>query len=110
MLSKPNLSPKGPETAPSGERLRAAVLRGAYREVEPILDAFRAEVEARWKAAGSDEERRIIATETTELLRWARQTILAGRSHAQLKLIRYNRERAYLAPGPRKVEHLKLDA
>ena len=104
MPFKPNLSYKR-----SSEYLCAAVLRGAYGEVESLLDAFRREVEASWKAAGSDQERRTIATETTELLRWARETILATRSHTQLRLIRFNRQRAYVG-SPRKTDRLDLDA
>jgi hypothetical protein len=92
------------------DSLRTAVAAGAYLEAEELLIAYRHEVEARWKSANSLEERQAIATEVTDLMEWARQTILVARAHAQGKLIQFSRQGAYAGNGARKQERLELDA
>jgi hypothetical protein len=96
-----------PKTA---ERLRSAAASGAYSEVEALLDAYRQEVEASWKSAGTLGERRAISIEVTGLLQWVRHTILAKRSHTQSRLIHLTRRNAYATCGTRKPAHLQLDA
>ena len=77
--------------------LRGAVAAGDYREMERLLDVYRAEVEVAWKASTSVDERQTMAKEVTTLLAWARETTLAGRAHAQRKLIHLTRQSAYVS-------------
>jgi hypothetical protein len=76
---------------------RAAVCAGNLREADRLLDDLRREVELLWSNAAA-AERQSIATQTFELLTWARQTVLARRSHAQRKLGQMMRQGAYSAP------------
>jgi hypothetical protein len=64
--------------------------------MERLLEIYRGEVEVRWKASTSPEERQQMAKDVTVLLAWARQTILAGRAHTQRKLIHLARQSAYV--------------
>jgi hypothetical protein len=77
--------------------LRAAVAAGAFAEAERLLDVFRAEMQDRWAAATSVEDRVAIAAGVSEILEWARTATLAARAHAQRKLIHLLRMRAYTA-------------
>jgi hypothetical protein len=79
----------------SAELLRSAVQAGDYREIERILEVYRGDVEARWHASASAEERTAISDEVMGLLGWARQTILAARAHSQRKLIHLTRQAVY---------------
>lgn len=79
---------------PTTERLQFAVAAGNYPEVERLLTQYRGEVESRWHSS-SKEQRQVIAAEATNLLVWVRHTILAARSHAQLKHGQFVRQSAY---------------
>jgi hypothetical protein len=88
--------------------LRAAVAAGAHREAELLLEACRRDTDQRWQAAQSDDERRAIADEVTELLRWARTTVVVARAHTQGKLIQLSQRRAYATPVGRPADRLQL--
>jgi len=88
---------------------RSAVSAGAFLEAEPLLERYRRDVEASWKAATSDDQRRAIAREVSSTLEWARTATLAARSHAQHKLILLRRESAY-TPSLREKPSLNLNA
>jgi hypothetical protein len=77
------------------ELLRRAVSSGAYPEAERLLGDFREEMQARWQAATSAAERATVAAEVGDLLEWARTATLAGRAHAQRKLIHLTCKKAY---------------
>ena len=77
------------------ERLRSAVASGAYLEAEGLLGDYRSEMQAKWEAASSREQRAAIASEVGDLLNWARTATLAARSHAQRKLIHLTCKKAY---------------
>jgi hypothetical protein len=94
----------------TAERLRDAVVKGAYWEVDQLLTVYRREVEAHWKTTTSSEERREIATQVTGLLQWARHSILASRSHTQSRVNRLVRQGAYVEIGSAPLEQLELDA
>lgn len=76
----------------TADRLRAAVVRGAYTEVDELLVVYRHEVESVWQVLGSAQERATLAAEVIGLLRWSRQAMLAARAHAQSRLIRISDE------------------
>jgi hypothetical protein len=82
-------------TSPTVEQLRKAVSTGDYQGAERLLGEFRDEMQARWQAAASAEERTAVAAEVGELLEWARAATLAGRAHAQRKLIHLTCRKAY---------------
>jgi hypothetical protein len=79
------------------ELLRRAVSSGDYVGAQALLGDFREEMQARWQAATSAAERARIAAEVQDLLEWARTTTLAGRAHAQRKLIHLTCKKAYTA-------------
>ena len=91
------------------ERFRSAVSAGAFFRAEELLETYRSEVEASWKAATSAAERRAIATEVSAVLEWARRATLSAQAHDQRKLILLRREAAY-APNMRQNESLNLNA
>jgi hypothetical protein len=91
------------------ELFRKAVSAGAFSEAERLLEMYRRDVEASWKAATSEEEQQAISTEVGSTLEWARTATFAARSHTQRKLILLRRESAY-TPSIRKNEVLNLDA
>ena len=97
-------------TSPTVERLRAAVSTGDYRQLDQLLDVYRLEVEASWKAAVTPEERRAISLEVTGLLGWARHAILAARAHAKGKLLQFRRRSAYADGRVSGHAHLSLEA
>jgi hypothetical protein len=79
------------------ELLRRAVSTGAYPEAERLLGDFREEMQTRWQAATSAEQRSAIVGEVNDLLEWARTATLAARAHSQRKLIHFTCRRAYTA-------------
>jgi hypothetical protein len=93
----------------AANRFRIAIRRGAYAEAEQLLEELRCEVETIWRAAVSRQERNEIASEITALLNWAQQTVTAGRSHAQTKLVRLNRQKAYLITGANRRELVRAE-
>jgi C4-type Zn-finger protein len=88
---------------------RSAVSAGAFSEAEGLLETYRRDVEASWRAATSEDQRLAIAMEVSEVFEWARTATLAARSHTQRKLILLRRESAY-TPSVRKNEVLNLNA
>jgi C4-type Zn-finger protein len=88
---------------------RSAVSAGAFSEAEGLLETYRHDVEASWRAATSEDQRLAIAMEVSEVFEWARTATLAARSHTQRKLILLRRESAY-TPSVRKNEVLNLNA
>jgi uncharacterized membrane protein len=79
------------------ELLRRAVSSGDYPGAERLLGVYRGEMQARWQAAASAEQRAAIAAEVAELLEWARTATLATRAHTQRKLIHLTCRKAYTA-------------
>jgi hypothetical protein len=84
-------------TSQTVESLRNAVSSGAYQEAERLLGVYRGEMQARWEAAGTPEERSDVMEEVRDLLGWARTATLAGRAHTQRKLILLTCKKAYNA-------------
>jgi hypothetical protein len=78
----------------AADKFRAAVRFGNLGAADRLLVELRREVEASWSAAG-EQDRQVMAKQVLELLDWARQSVLAGRSHAQRKLTELRREGAY---------------
>jgi hypothetical protein len=76
------------------ERLRASVAAGDYAELQLLLVEYGADVATQWRAA-SEDERRVIARESTSLLEWVKHSILAARAHAQLSHVESVRQRVY---------------
>jgi hypothetical protein len=64
------------------EKLRLAVSAGNYAEAQQLLTQFGSEVESQWHAAPADQ-RSAIASDATNLLQWAKHTILAARAHVR---------------------------
>jgi hypothetical protein len=93
----------------AADRFRIAIRRGAHEEAERLLDELRYEVETLWRAAVSREERQEIAAEITALLDWAQHTVTTSRSHAQAKLVRLNRQKAYLVTGAYRRDRVRAD-
>lgn len=71
-----------------------SVSAGDYAEAQQILAQFGAEVEAHWHAAPPDEQS-AIASDATNLLQWAKHTILAARAHAQHQHAQLTGQSAY---------------
>ena len=82
-------------TLRTADRFRAAIGAGRFHDADDLLAAMRTEVETAWNAAASREDRQRIAGETTQLLVWARATILTSRAHTQSKLAALSHESAY---------------
>jgi hypothetical protein len=87
---------------------RAAIGAGNYSAADRLLGELRAEVEAAWPAA-SAEQRQTLAAQVLELLRWARQTTLAKRSHMQRRLREIDCHSAYLPARPARNRCVELD-
>jgi hypothetical protein len=98
-----------PSPTAAVELFRRAVSAGAFLEAEQLLEIYRREVEASWKAATCDQQRLSIAMEVGGVFEWARTATLAARSHAQHKLILLRRESAY-TPSISTNDLLHLDA
>jgi len=94
----------------AAERVRAAIAAGDHTSSPDLLEDFRRAAECAWKEAASPEQRRQVASEVHDLLRWARETVLATRSHQQGKLLQFTRARAYLSAGAGQRDRLELDA
>ena len=56
---------------------------GAWSTAQELLAAFRLEVEASWRAAATEQERRAISQNVTGFLQWARAMTITSREHAQ---------------------------
>ena len=91
------------------DHLHAAIQSGAWSTAQELLAAFRVEVEASWRTAASEEERRAISHSVTGFLQWARAMTVTSRDHAQTRLNRLNRRHAYAGPLPSNPHH-GLDA
>jgi hypothetical protein len=79
----------------TSDRLHAAIQSGAWSTAQDLLTAFRQEVEASWRAAKTEQERQVIARETTGFLEWARAMTITSRAHAADSLNRLSRRHAY---------------
>ncbi len=80
------------------DQFRAAIASGAFWRADELLVEYRREVEQRWQAATSDQERRAIKAEVDALLEWARRMTLIRRSQIGTKLGRVSSQSAYGAP------------
>ena len=83
----------------TSDHLHAAIQSGAWSTAQELLAAFRLEVEASWRAAATEEERRAISQNVTGFLQWARAMTVTSRAHAQADLSRLNRRHAYAEPN-----------
>jgi hypothetical protein len=91
------------------DRLHAAIQTGAWSTAQELLASFRLEVEASWRTAANEQERRDISENVTGFLQWARAMTLTSREHAHDRLNRLNRRHAYAGPGSSNPYH-GLDA
>ncbi len=91
------------------DSLHAAIQHGAWSTAQELLAAFRVEVEASWRAAATEQERRDISQNVSGFLQWARAMTITSREHAQTRLNRLNRRHAYAGPNPSNPYH-GLDA
>jgi hypothetical protein len=80
------------------DNLYAAIQSGAWSTAQELLAAFRVEVEASWRAAATEQERRAISQNVTGFLQWARAMTVTSRAHAQSRVNRLNRRHAYAGP------------
>jgi hypothetical protein len=87
---------------------RAAIAAGNFGAADRLLGELRAEVEAAWPLA-SPEERQTLAAQVLDLLRWARQTTLAKRSHIQKRLREIDCHSAYLPARAARNRCVELD-
>jgi len=81
------------------DRLHAAIQTGAWSTAQELLASFRLEVEASWRAAANEQERRAISEDVTGFLQWARAMTIIRREHAHSRLNRLNRRHAYTGPS-----------
>ena len=81
------------------DRLHAAIQTGAWSTAQELLGSFRVEVEASWRAAATEQERRDISQNVTGFLQWARAMTLTSRERAHDRLNHLNRRHAYAGPG-----------
>jgi hypothetical protein len=82
------------------DNLYAAIQSGAWSTAQELLAAFRLDVEASWRAAATEQERRAISENVTGFLQWARAMTVTSRSHTQVRVNRLNRRHAYAGPTP----------
>lgn len=82
------------------DSLHAAIQSGAWSTAQELLAEFRLEVEASWRAAASEQERRVISQSVAGFLQWARAMTLVSREHARARLNGLNRRHAYAGPNP----------
>jgi hypothetical protein len=82
------------------DRLHAAIETGAWSTAQDLLASFRLEVEASWRAAATEQERRAISHNVTGFLQWARAMTLISREQTHSRLNRLNRGHAYAGPHP----------
>ena len=93
----------------TSDRLHAAIQMGAWSTAQDLLASFRLEVEASWRAAASEQERRTISQNVTGFLEWARAMTLTSRAQSHAHLNRLERRHAYAGPNP-STPHRGLDA
>ncbi len=93
----------------TSDRLHAAIQSGSWSTAQDLLAAFRLEVEASWRAATTEQERRALSQNVTGFLQWARAMTITSREHANDRLNRLNRRNAYAGPNPANPYH-GLDA
>jgi hypothetical protein len=91
------------------DNLHAAIQSGAWSTAQELLASFRLEVEASWRAAATEQERRVISQNVTGFLQWARAMTITSRAHAHSRLNHLNRRNAYAGPHPSNPYH-GLDA
>ena len=80
------------------DRLHAAIQTGAWSTAQELLASFRLEVEASWRAAATEQERRTISRNVTGFLEWARAMTMTSRAHDRSDLNRLERRHAYAGP------------
>jgi hypothetical protein len=97
------------EQIKTSDRLHAAIQTGAWSTAQELLASFRVEVEAAWRTAATEQERRALSQNVTGFLEWARAMAMTNRAHAQAHLHRLNRRHAYAGPNPSNPYH-GLDA
>jgi len=83
----------------TSDRLHAAIQSGAWSTAQELLASFRLEVEASWRDAATETERRAISQNVTGFLQWALAMTLTSREHAHAHLGRLERRHAYAAPN-----------
>jgi hypothetical protein len=84
----------------TSDHLHAAIQSGAWSTAQELLGTFRLEVEASWRSAATEQERRAISESVTGFLQWARAMTITSREHTQTRLNRLNRRHAYTGPNP----------
>jgi hypothetical protein len=94
---------------PVVKAIHDAVASGNLREAERLLDPYRQQVVADWRAAKTDGERQTIAADVNALLEWARVTTLSNRTHAQNKLVLLRSQSEY-SPGASASRAFNLEA
>ena len=82
----------------TSDRLHAAIQTGAWSTAQDLLASFRLEVEASWRAAATEQERRTISQNVTGFLEWARAMTLTSREQTHAHLSRLERRHAYAGP------------
>jgi hypothetical protein len=82
----------------TSRRLHAAIQTGAWSTAQDLLASFRLEVEAVWRAAATDQERRTISEDVTSFLQWTRAMTMTSRQTLQNKLNGLEHRRAYAQP------------
>ncbi len=87
---------------------RAAIIAGNYAAAQRLLGQLRNEVENAWPGA-TPEDRRSIASQVLELLSWARQTVVARRSHTQRRLLQFARHNAYSTASSSRAGLVEVD-
>ena len=89
----------------TSDHLHAAIQTGAWSTAQERLAAFRVEVEASWRSAATEEERRAIAQNVTGFLQWARAMTVTSREHSQTRLNGLQRRHAYAVANPSNPYH-----
>jgi len=82
----------------TSDRLHAAIQTGAWSTAQDLLASFRLEVEASWRAAATEQERRTISRNVTGFLEWARAMTLTSRAQTHAHLNRLEHRHAYAGP------------
>jgi len=76
------------------------VVEGRFADAEQLLAGLRAEVEAAWAGASTEEERGHIALEVGTTLELARSIVLVSRAHDSAKLTCLVSRKEYGKPAP----------
>ena len=82
----------------TSDRLHAAIQTGAWSTAQDLLASFRLEVEASWRSAASEQERRVISENVSGFLQWARAMTITSREHASTRLNGLKRRHSYAGP------------